>query len=94
MSKSGFDAEDFSLTLARFNNKCQNIIHDESRLERQVQEPVTLSSATHDCGAAKLTSLASILTVTPEQKNVMRNGSKEKEKKRKIDTIPITTTNK
>ncbi|NIG88114.1 hypothetical protein M5J15_11455 [Serratia symbiotica] len=102
MRKSGFDADDFSLTLARFNNKCQNIIHkcqniihDESRLERKVQEPVTLPSATHDCGAAILTSLASILTVTPEQKNVMRNGSKEKEKKkRKIDTILITTTNK
>ncbi|WP_168385867.1 hypothetical protein [Erwinia amylovora] len=60
MSEDGFKTDDLSGTLARFASKRRNIIQDESRLERKIQEPVTLPSATHDCGAAMLRCVTSI----------------------------------
>lgn len=66
MSEDGFKTDDLSSTLARFASKRRNIIQDESRLERKIQEPVTFSSATQNCGAAILASTASLLTLTHE----------------------------
>lgn len=80
MSEDGFKTDDLSSTIARFASKRRNIIQDESRLERKIQEPVTLPSATHDCGAAILTGLASIFTDTPEQK---KRNEEWDERKRK-----------
>ncbi|AUX73938.1 hypothetical protein [Erwinia pyrifoliae] len=78
MSEDGFKTDDLSSTIARFASKRRNIIQDKSRLERKIQDPVTLPSATHDCGAVILTGLASILT--PKQRE--RNEENEEWRKR------------
>ncbi|AUX71442.1 hypothetical protein CPI84_02340 [Erwinia pyrifoliae] len=69
-----------SSTFSRFASKRRNIIQDESKLEHKMQEPVTLPSITHDCGAAILTVLASILTLTAEQRK--RDEENEEGRKR------------
>ncbi|MBS0900147.1 hypothetical protein [Pantoea dispersa] len=56
--KSGFDADDLSITLARFASKRRNIVYDEAKLKRKAPEPVVFSSATHDCGGTILKSVA------------------------------------
>ncbi|HDZ2453982.1 TPA: hypothetical protein RSR67_002802 [Klebsiella pneumoniae] len=82
MSESGFDADDLSLTLARFANKRRNIVYDEVKLKRKAPEPVVFSSATHDCGSAVLKGIATILTETPQQK---KRNDEWAELKRKED---------
>ncbi|MBS1206107.1 MAG: hypothetical protein H6R25_3006 [Proteobacteria bacterium] len=68
MSDKGFDADDLSITLARFAGKRRDIVYDEAKLKRKAPEPVAFSSATHDCGSAVLKGVATILTETPQQK--------------------------
>lgn len=68
MSESGFDAEDLSLTLARFANKRRNIVYDEAKLKRKAPEPVAFSSATNACGAVVLAGIAELVTTSPERK--------------------------
>lgn len=62
MSESGFDADDLSLTLARFANKRRNIVYDEAKLKRKAPEPVAFSSATNECGSSILKVVASIVS--------------------------------
>jgi hypothetical protein len=68
MSKDGFNAEDISNTFARFDDKRRNIVCDESKLERKKPEPMEFSSATRECGGAVLSTIASILHKTSEQR--------------------------
>ncbi|MBE5252659.1 hypothetical protein [Mixta mediterraneensis] len=68
MSESGFDADDLSLTLARFANKRRNIVYDEAKLKRKAPEPVAFSSATNACGAVVLAGISELLTTSPERK--------------------------
>ncbi|QJT82561.1 hypothetical protein [Kosakonia sp. MUSA4] len=82
MSKSGFDADDLSVTLARFAGKRRDIVYDEAKLKRKAPEPVVFSSATQDCGSVVLTGMATILTETPQQ---IKRNDEWAELKRKED---------
>lgn len=73
MSNIGFDADDLSITLARFAGKRRDIVYDEAKLKRKAPEPVVFSSATHDCGCAVLKGVATILTETPQQKEFRKD---------------------
>ncbi|APG19825.1 hypothetical protein A3780_20505 [Kosakonia radicincitans] len=61
MSNDGFNADDIASTFVRFSNKRRNIVCDESRLERKKPEPMTLPSATKDCGGAIFMGMGSII---------------------------------
>lgn len=68
MSNSGFDADDLSVTLARFAGKRRDIVYDETKLKRKAPEPVAFSSATNACGAVVLAGIADLLTTSPERR--------------------------
>ncbi|MBY6257805.1 hypothetical protein K3G69_14990 [Phytobacter diazotrophicus] len=82
MSNSGFDAEDLSVTLARFAGKRRNIVYDEAKLKRKAPEPVVFSSATNMCGAALLTGIADVLTASPARKKQDEEWRKRQQKQR------------
>ncbi|QLH61942.1 hypothetical protein [Serratia symbiotica] len=82
MSKSGFDADDLSITLARFVGKRRNIVYDEAKLKCKALEPLEFSSATNACGAAILAGIADVLTTSPERKKQNEEWSESWEAER------------
>ncbi|MBF1995502.1 hypothetical protein HW114_08280 [Serratia symbiotica] len=76
MSKSGFDADDLSLTLARFANKRRHIVYDKAKLKSKAPKSVALSSAADYCGATVLNSVASIVPNSDKSQEEIRSPMK------------------
>ena len=76
MNESGFDADDLSLTLARFAGKRRNIVYDESKLNCKAPEPVMFSSATHNCGVAVLKNIVSTVTISDRAQDEYKSSLK------------------